>query len=73
MDRAKDNPKIRFELNAIIEEILGSDHVEGVRIRDVINGGTRDLPADGVFVYVGTDPNNQFIHRRLRLTIKDTF
>ncbi|HEY8909289.1 MAG TPA: thioredoxin-disulfide reductase [Desulfosporosinus sp.] len=61
MDRAKANPKIRFELNALIEEILGSDKVEGVRIRDVLNGGTREIPADGVFIYVGADPNTQFI------------
>jgi len=61
MDRAKANPKVRFELNALIEEILGTDHVEGVRIRDVLTGGTRDIPADGVFVYVGADPNTKFI------------
>ena len=66
LDRAKANPKIRFELNAIIEEILGSDHVEGVRIRDVLDEGTREIPADGVFVYVGTIPNNQFIHSDIK-------
>jgi thioredoxin reductase (NADPH) len=59
--RAKDNPKIRFELNAVVEEILGLDHVEGVRIREVLSGVTREIPADGVFIYVGTDPNAQFI------------
>lgn len=62
LNRAKDNPKIRFELNAVIEEILGSNHVEGVRILDVLSGTTREIPADGVFIYVGTDPNAQFIH-----------
>ncbi|TGE32481.1 thioredoxin-disulfide reductase [Desulfosporosinus sp. Sb-LF] len=62
MNRAKDNAKIRFELNVVIEEILGSDFVEGVRIRDVLSGETRKIPADGVFIYVGTDPNDQFIN-----------
>lgn len=62
MNRAKDNPKIRFELNAVVEEILGLNHVEGVQIRDVLSGETRELLADGVFIYVGTDPNAQFIH-----------
>jgi len=61
LDRANDNPKIRFELNVIIEEILGSDRVEGVRILDVLSKETREITADGVFIYVGTDPNAQFI------------
>lgn len=61
MNRAKENPKIRFELNAVVEEILGSNHVEGVRILNVQSKETRDIPADGVFIYVGTDPNAQFI------------
>ncbi|EGW40824.1 thioredoxin-disulfide reductase [Desulfosporosinus sp. OT] len=61
VNRAKDNPKIRFELNAVIEEILGSSQVEGVRIREVKTSETRDILADGVFIYVGTDPNAQFI------------
>ena len=60
--RAKDNPKIRFELNAVVEEILGSNRVEGVRIREVLSGNTREIPSDGVFIYVGTDPNAQFLH-----------
>ena len=60
LDRANDNPKIRFELNVIIEEILGSDRVEGVRILDVLSKETREITADGVFIYVGTDPNAHF-------------
>ncbi|MDR3601182.1 MAG: thioredoxin-disulfide reductase [Desulfosporosinus sp.] len=62
INRAKDNPKIRFELNAVVEEILGLDRVVGVRIREVLSGEIREIPADGVFIYVGTDPNAQFIH-----------
>lgn len=62
IDRAKNNPKIRFELNTVVEEILGSDNVEGIRIQDVPNGATREIPADGVFIYVGTEPNTQFMN-----------
>jgi len=60
--RAKDNPKIRFELNTVIQEIIGSDHVEGVGVLDILSEETREIPADGVFIYVGTDPNTQFLH-----------
>ena len=61
ISRAKNNPKLKFELNAVVEEILGSDHVLGVRIKEVQSGATREILADGVFIYVGTDPNAQFI------------
>lgn len=59
--RAKANPKIKFELSAVVEEIMGSDHVQGVRLKGVQSGEIREIPADGVFIYVGTDPNAQFI------------
>lgn len=65
VNRAQENPKIRFELDSIVEEILGKDKVEGVRIKNVTTGATRELAADGVFVYVGTEPNAQFKHEGL--------
>lgn len=65
IDRAKANQKIRFELDSVIEEILGRDKVEGVRIRNVVTNKVQELPADGVFIYVGTEPNAQFTHEGL--------
>lgn len=65
IDRAQQNEKIRFELDAVIEEVLGRDKVEGVRIRNVVTNATRELQADGVFVYVGTEPNAQFKYEGL--------
>ncbi|WP_206810896.1 thioredoxin-disulfide reductase [Paradesulfitobacterium ferrireducens] len=59
--RAQDNPKIKFELDAVVTEILGSDHVEGVRIKNVKSGEEKEIAIDGVFVYVGTEPNAQFL------------
>ena len=57
-ERARDNPKIRWELNAVVEEVLGVEEgkVTGVRVRDVDTGEARDMPADGLFVAIGHDP-----------------
>ena len=66
VQRAKDNPKIRFELNVVVEEILGQGKVEGVRIHEVHSGEIREIQADGVFIYIGTDPNAQFIHGEIK-------
>jgi len=66
VNRAKENPKIRFELNTVVEEILGQGKVEGVRLHEVLKGETREIQSDGVFIYIGTDPNAQFIHGEIK-------
>ncbi len=59
VDRARANEKIEFVLNAVVEEVLGEGegHVTGVRLRDTVTGETSELPADGLFVAIGHDPN----------------
>src|SRR5258708_39877664 len=57
LDRARANPKIEFVTNAIIEDILGEETVEGVRLHDTRSGEVYDLPTNGVFVAIGHDPN----------------
>ncbi len=59
VDRARANEKIEFVLNAVVEEVLGTDEgqVTGVRLRDIGTGETKELPADGLFVAIGHDPN----------------
>lgn len=67
VDRAKNNPKVRFELDTVIEEVLGKEKVEGVRVRNTKTAITKNLNVDGVFVYVGTQPNDMFLHGELRV------
>jgi len=66
-DRAKNNPKVRFELDTVVEEVLGTDHVEGVRVRNIKTGETKNLMVDGVFVFVGTQPNDKFLRGELNV------
>ncbi len=59
-DRARANSKIEFVMNAVVEEVLGEDgRVTGVLIRDVSTGETREIPAHGLFVAIGHDPNTE--------------
>jgi thioredoxin reductase (NADPH) len=56
--RAFANQKIEFAWNAVVDEIAGKDFVEGVRIREVKNpDAKREIPAEGVFIFVGLIPN----------------
>ena len=62
IDRAKENPKIDFLLDSVIDEFLGEDKgmiksLTGIRVKNVVTGETQELPADGVFYAIGHTPN----------------
>jgi thioredoxin reductase (NADPH) len=65
--RARDNPKIRFVWNTVVEEILGENAVRGVLARNVHTDETTTLEADGVFMYVGLLPNTWLFKGQLEL------
>jgi thioredoxin reductase (NADPH) len=66
-ERAKANPKIRFEWDAVVSEVLGEDKVEGLRLKDVRSGVERDLAVTGVFVAIGHVPNTDLVRGQLAL------
>jgi thioredoxin reductase (NADPH) len=57
VDRAEQNDKLDFVLSAVVEEIIGDVKVEGLRLRSTADGKTWSVPADGLFVAIGHDPN----------------
>ena len=58
VDKAKGNEKIKFALNSQIIEILGTDRVTGVKLKDV-SGEVREMAIGGVFVAIGHMPNSK--------------
>jgi thioredoxin reductase (NADPH) len=58
-DRARANDKIEWITNAVVDEVIGDNVVTAVRIRDVNTGEVTELPADGLFVAIGHDPNTK--------------
>jgi thioredoxin reductase (NADPH) len=71
-DRAFKNDKIEFIWNAEVADILGEDAVTGVVLKDTVDGSTRELPLDGVFVAIGYDPRTHLVHGKLDLTPEGT-
>ena len=57
VDRALANEKLDFVLNAVVDEVLGDQTVEGLRLRSTVTDETWEVPADGLFVAIGHDPN----------------
>ncbi|KJL35931.1 MULTISPECIES: thioredoxin-disulfide reductase [Microbacterium] len=66
--RAFADPKIEFVWNSEVVDILGEDSVSGVVLRSTVDGSTRELPLEGVFVAIGNDPRTHLVHDQLRLT-----
>ncbi len=57
--RARAHPKISFVLDSEVVEVLGRDSVEGVRVRHVKDGSTRELKVGGLFVAIGHVPSTE--------------
>jgi thioredoxin reductase (NADPH) len=61
LDRARHNPKIRFLLNTVVEEVYdpAQKMVTGVRMRDLKTDRVWDEDVDGFFVAIGHIPNTR--------------
>jgi thioredoxin reductase (NADPH) len=55
--RAASHPKVELHLNRTVDEILGGEHVEAIRLGKTNEPGEETLPLDGVFVAIGHRPN----------------
>lgn len=55
--REKEN--VEFVLNALPEEILGEQMVQGLVVTDKISGTKKTLDVDGIFVAIGHLPKNE--------------
>ncbi len=67
IERAKNNPKIAFLFNSVVEEALGGHTLEKLRIRNVLTGEVTEPPADALFVAIGHDPNTAIFKGKLAL------
>ena len=68
-ERAKANPKIHFQLNAVVVDILGSREkgVEAVVLQDTQTKATTRHRTDGVFLAIGHQPNTALFAGQLEL------
>ncbi len=65
--RARENEKIDFIWNGVVEDVLGSreDGVTGVRIKDVVTGESYVKECQGMFVAIGHTPNSEIFRGQL--------
>ena len=61
LERARNDPKIRWRTNAVIEEVLGEGSVTGLRLRDSRTGENSVLDVTAMFVAIGHDPRSGLV------------
>jgi thioredoxin reductase (NADPH) len=66
-DRALANEKVAVRWNAAVEEAVGDEKVEAVRVRDTVTGELEDIPAAAMFVAIGHDPNTALFKGQVEL------
>ncbi len=66
-ERAFANPKISTLWDSVVDEILGEQTVNGVRVRNVKTGESSIVETDGVFIYVGMMPETELFAGQLEL------
>jgi thioredoxin reductase (NADPH) len=59
VQRARNNPKIKWMIPWVIEEIAGENVVTGTTLRNSETGETRRVACDGIFVAIGHDPKTE--------------
>ncbi|MCS7279866.1 MAG: thioredoxin-disulfide reductase [Thermodesulfobacteriaceae bacterium] len=65
--RVQENEKIILVLNTVVEEIIGSSQVEKIRIKHKISGEESFLEVSGVFVFIGYQPETDWLRGTLEL------
>lgn len=66
-DRAMKNERIAFVWNTVVEDVLGSNVVTGVRLRNIITGKVWDLSCAGLFLAIGHRPNTTLFSGQLEM------
>ena len=65
VDRASSNDRLDYVLSAVVDEVLGDQKLDGLRLRSTETGESWDVPADGLFVAIGHDPNTSLFRDQL--------
>ena len=61
LDRARNDPKMKWRLNAVVTGVVGDGSVQGLQLRDTRTGEESVLPVTGMFVAIGHDPRSALV------------
>lgn len=68
LERAKENPQIKWETNKTVEKVVDADgKVAGLELKDTVTGETKVLDVTAMFVAIGHDPRSAFLNGQVAL------
>ncbi len=67
LERARQNSKIEFLTNTVVDDVydVSKKEVSGLRLRNLQTGEQWDLPTSAMFLGIGHTPNAQFVGEQL--------
>ena len=68
VERALNNPKIEVIYNSEVTELKGEAQLNGVTLRNTVDGTTSEMALDGLFIAVGNDPRVWLVENQVELT-----
>ena len=60
-EKAASSPKMEVRLNTAVQEFRGNGKLGSVRIKDLKTGELEDLTPGAVFIFIGLQPNTDFV------------
>lgn len=69
VERARENEKVRFEMNKVVSKVLGEENhsVTGLELTDTVTGEVSTLPVTAMFVAIGHDPRSTMVRGQVEL------
>jgi thioredoxin reductase (NADPH) len=65
--RVQHTPNIEIHYNTEVDEVLGAEGVEGVRLKNNQTGEKTDIAVTGLFIAIGHEPNTAFLKGKVNL------
>jgi thioredoxin reductase (NADPH) len=66
-ERVRANEKVSFIWDSVVDEVVGGQAVDSVKVTNVKTGKSESLPTQGVFIFIGHDPNSEMFKDQLKM------
>ncbi|MBI3152497.1 MAG: thioredoxin-disulfide reductase [Chloroflexi bacterium] len=66
--RAKEHPKMNFILNTVVTDVLGTEKLEALKLKNVETGEESIFETDGLFIFIGHTPNSQMFKGQIEMS-----
>jgi thioredoxin reductase (NADPH) len=67
-NRVREHPKVNFILDTVVTDVLGTDKLEAIRLKNVKTGDETIYETDGLFIFIGHTPNTEMFKGQLEMS-----